>query len=247
MNDSQKVGGIAALGVVASFMVSLGMLFILLIPTGYATTEIDYSQFVAFLAENQITMYIWYLNILIGSILLVALALALHERVKSGSPPSALAMVQTATAFGLLWGALGIASGLVSIYALNVVVDLFHKDPTQAASTWLMLDAVANGLGGEFEIMGGLWILLISGIALRLEGLPRALNYLGLVVGVSGILTIVTGLNVVLPALDVPETVFVLVIVWLVWLAMVMLRRRPSGVVQKPDALMPHYRTEQNI
>ena len=50
------------------------------------------------------------------------------------------------------------------------------------------------------------------------------LSYLGVVIGVAGILTIVTGLDVALPALDVPETVFVLVIVWFVWLGIVMLR-----------------------
>ena len=48
------------------------------------------------------------------------------------------------------------------------------------------------------------------------------LNYLGVVIGVAGILTIVTGLDVALPALDVPETVFVLVIVWFVWLGIIM-------------------------
>jgi hypothetical protein len=231
MNDLQKMGGIAALGVVASWVVSLGLLFISLIPTGYATKDIDYGQFVAFLAENKTIMDVWYLNILLGSVFLVVLTLALYERLKTRS----LAMVQTATAFGFLWGALGIASGLVSIYALDVVVDLFSKDQAQAASAWLMLDAVANGLGGEFEIMGGIWILLISWAALRTGGLPRALNYLGVVVGVAGILTIVTGLDVVLPALDVPETVFGLVIVWLVWLGIVMLRRSPSAA-EKPGA-----------
>jgi hypothetical protein len=238
MNDLQKMGGIAALGVVASWVVSLGLLFILLIPTGYATRDIDYGQFVTFLADNQTIMYIWYLNILLGSVFVVVLALALYERLKTRS----LAMVQTATAFGFLWGALGIASGLVWIYALDVVVDLFSKDQAQAASAWLMLDAVANGLGGEFEIMGGIWILLISWAALRIGGLPRALNYLGVMVGVAGILTIVTGLDVVLPALDVPETVFVLVIVWLVWLGIVMLRRSPSAAAEKPDAFVPRPR-----
>ena len=220
MKDLQKIGGVAALGVVATFVVTLGLFFVLLVSTGYGTRDINYVQFVAFLADNQGIMYTWYLNIFTGGALLVVLALALYERFKARSS----AMVQTATAFGFLWGAFGIASGLVSIYALDVVVDLLGKDPAQATSAWLVLDAVANGIGGEFEILGGLWILLISWAALRTGGLPRTLNYLGVVIGVAGILTIVTGLDVALPALDVPETVFVLVIVWFVWLGIVMLR-----------------------
>ena len=222
-NNSQRMGGVAALGVVASFVVGVGLFFTLLASTGYGTRDVDPGQFVAFLVDNQTIMYIWNLNIFIGGVFLVFLALALYERLKTRSP----LMVQTATAFGLIWAILGIASGMLAIYALDVVVDLFSKDPTQAASLWLVLDSVVNGLGGEFEIMGGLWILLVSWAALRAGGLPRALNYLGVVVGVAGILTIVMGLDVVIPALDVPEAVFVLVIVWLVWLGIIMLRSNP--------------------
>ena len=218
------VSSTPALGVVATFVVTLGLFFVVLVPTGYGTRDIDYVEFVGFLADNHTVMYVWYLNIFLGGAFLVVLALALYDRLKTRSS----AMVQTATAFGFLWGAFGVASAMVSLYALDVVVDLLGKDPAQAASAWLMLDAVANGLGGEFEIMGGIWILFISCAALRTGGLPRALNYLGVVIGVAGILTIAMGLDVVLPALDVPETVFVLVIVWLVWLGVVMARGNPG-------------------
>ena len=54
-------------------------------------------------------------------------------------------------------------------------------------------------------------------------GLPRALNYLGLVVGGAGILTIVPALG------ELGGIMFGLgQIVWFVWLGMVMLRKRPS-------------------
>ena len=52
-----------------------------------------------------------------------------------------------------------------------------------------------DGLGGGNEIVGGLWVLLVSWAALRAGGLPRALNYLGLVIGVAGILTVVPALG----------------------------------------------------
>jgi len=58
----------------------------------------------------------------------------------------------------------------------------------------------------------------VSWAALRGGGLPKALNYLGVVIGVAGIVTVV-------PALDVLTDVFGLSqIVWFAWLGIVMLR-----------------------
>ena len=149
----------------------------------------------------------------------VVLALALYERLKAGSP----AMAQTATAFGLIWAALVIASGMLIISDLGIVVDLYSKDPAQAAWVWLALDSVEEGLGGGVEIPGGLWVLLVSWAALRSGGLPRALNYLGVVIGVAGILAVV-------PPLEVLGAVFGLgLIVWFVWLGIDMLRGSPSA------------------
>ena len=57
-----------------------------------------------------------------------------------------------------------------------------------------------------------------SWAALRAGGLPRALNYLGMVLGASGLLTVV-------PVLEVLGAVFGLgLIVWFAWLGIVMLR-----------------------
>ena len=75
---------------------------------------------------------------MVFGIFLVVLALALYERLKAGSP----AMVQTATAFGLIWAGLVIASGMVFNIGLGTVVDLYGKDPAQAASVWLAISAV---------------------------------------------------------------------------------------------------------
>jgi prepilin signal peptidase PulO-like enzyme (type II secretory pathway) len=66
------------------------------------------------------------------------------------------------------------------------------------------------------------WILLLSCVALQARELPRVLNYLGLVIGVAGILT------VLLPSLLLMAVVYGLgLIIWLAWLGIVMLRRSP--------------------
>ena len=62
---------------------------------------------------------------------------------------------------------------------------------------WQAIEPVAQGLGsgsgGEF--LGGLWILLVSIVSLRSRSLPRSLGWLGLVVGVAGLLSIIPPLS----------------------------------------------------
>ncbi len=217
MNGLQKVGGVAALIEAASFLVGFALLFTLLVPAGYSAADADPVRNAAFLADNQAVMYLWYLTIyVVFGVFLVVLALALYERLKAGSPATA----QIATAFGLIWAGLVIASGMVANIGTGVVVDLYGSDPAQAGSVWLALDVMVRGLGGGNEIVGGLWVLLISWAALRAGGLPRLLSYLGVVVSVAGILTVVPALA----ALEVLGAVFGLgLIVWFVWLGFVML------------------------
>jgi len=224
MNDLQKMGGIAALIAAATYVVGLGLALTLLAPV----LDADPDQYVAFLADNLPLMYVWHLIIyLVNGTFLVVLALAIHERLKAGSP----AMVQTATAFGLIWAALVIASGMLIINNLGVVANLYGEDPTQAASVWLALSAVEEGLGGAIELPGGLWILLVSWAAFRAGRLPRALNYLGVAIGVAGILTVVPALG------ELGGTVFGLgFIVWFVWVGIVLLRGRlGAAYVNRPD------------
>ncbi len=212
----------------------IALLFTLLVPAGYFAADVDPVQNAAFLADNQTVMFVWYLTIyVVFGVFLVALALALYERLKAGSP----AMAQTATAFGLIWAGLMFASGMVANIGSGVVVDLYRTDPAQAASLWLAVNSVVVGLGGGNEIVGGLWVLLVSWAALRAGELPRGLNYLGLVLGVAGIL-----LHTAVPALETLGAVFGLgLIVWFVWLGIVMLRSNPSVTAQQPDAFVPRH------
>ena len=210
-NNLQKIGGVAALIEATAYMLGFGLYLTLLDSSGYVGPV----RKVAFLVDNQAIIYIGNLFIyVIFGVFLVLLALALYERLKAGSP----GLMQTATAFGLIWAGLVIASGMIFNVGLDTVVDLYCKDPAQAASVWSAIGSVQEGLGGGNEIVGGLWVLLTSWAALRTGGLPKALNYLGVVIAVAGILTVV-------PALDVLTDVFGLSqIVWFAWLGIVMLR-----------------------
>jgi hypothetical protein len=216
MKNLQKMGGIAALIGAATNLLAIVM-FITLGPKGLGSD--NPGQVVAFLADNQAIMRVWYVIIyLVFGVSLIFLSLAIYERLKAGSP----ALVQAVTTFGLIWAVLVIVIGTLTINDLSTVVRLYGENPAQSATVWLTLDSVENGLGnnGGETMVNALWFLLLSWVALRARELPRVLNYLGVVIGVAGILSVVLQ-----PAL---AAVYGLgLIIWLVWLGIVMLRRSP--------------------
>jgi hypothetical protein len=104
------------------------------------------------------------------------------------------------------------------------VIQLYATDPSHAVSAWQVIEPVAEALGSSGgEILGGVWILLLSAAALRTKVFPVALNWLGVGIGIAGILSLV-------PALNGLAVVFgLLQIVWFAWLGIVMLRTRPDA------------------
>jgi hypothetical protein len=218
MKNLQKVGGIAAL-YSAGALVFLMVGFLVVLDT---MNIVDPAQKVASIVENQAFMHIMYLiGYVIWGIAIVPLALALNERLKVNSP----GIMQVATAIGLIWACIVIASGQVYNMGMDKVVDLYGTDPTQAVTAWVAIESVADGLGSAGgEILGGTWVLLVSWAALRGSGFSRALNYLGIVVGVAGIISAI-------PVIGAPGTaIFGLgKIVWSLWLGIVMLRSQTSA------------------
>jgi len=227
MKNLQKMGGIAALYSAAALLFAM-VGYLLIVGT---LDVVDPVEKVAKIVDNQAFLYIITLiACVIWGIVMVPLTLALYERLKAGSP----AIMQTATAIGLIWACIVIASGQVSNMGMATVVDLYSTDPNQAATVWLAIGPVADGLGSAGgEILGGLWMLLVSWAALRAGGLSRALNYLGALVGVAGLFSAI-------PVIGVPGTVIFGLgkMVWSLWLGIVMLRSGPStAAAQKPFRL----------
>jgi hypothetical protein len=236
MESLQRVGGVAALIMAATWVVGFAVFLGVLAPAGYFDEGINHVEKATILADNEILVSIGYLvPFVVFGIFLVVLALALYDRLKAGLP----AMAQTATIIGLIWAGLVIASGMVANVGIGRVVDLHGSDPEQAGSVWLAIETVVLGLGGGNEIAGGVWVLLIAWVALRAGELPRALNYLGMVAGGAGILTVVPVLEV-LGAVEALGLVFGLgLLVWFVWLGIVLLRESPRG-----SAMTGHVRAD---
>jgi hypothetical protein len=219
MKNLQKMGGIAALIGAATNLLGLVVFVTLLVPRGGDSKD-NPAQYVAFLADNQAIMSVWYQVIfLVFGVCMIFLSLALYERLKAGSP----VLAQAVTIFGLIYAVLVIVIGTLSINDLNTVVRLHSANPAQAATVWLTLDSVETGLGagGGETIVTGLWFLLLSWASLQARELPRLLNYLGVVLGVAGIL------SVVLASLGLSAVYGLGLIIWFVWIGIVMLRRSP--------------------
>ena len=227
MNNLQKMGGIAALYMAAAYIVGMVGFLIIVDVSGVA----DPVEQVALIVDNQTFLHILYLIVyVVWGVFLVVLALALYERLKAGSP----AIVQTATVFGILWACVIIASGMIYNSGMENVVDLYDKDPAIAGTVWLAIDSVFEGLGGSNEVLGGIWILLVSWAALRTGKLPRVLNYLGVVVGAAGIISVVPALA------EISIYIFALgQIVWFVWLGIVMLRSGQTALAEEAGSTVP--------
>lgn len=220
MKTLLKAGGLASLLHAAAYLAGMVIGVTLVFPL----LRGDPGQYLAFVAENQTLVYVWNLVSYWGSaITLVVMALALYHRLQAGSP----ALVQTATVFGLIWAALIIGSANLMLRDSGVIAGLYGQDPAQAAALWPALEAVENGIVSGNELVGSLWVLLISIAALRSREFNRLFNYFGIAISAAGILTIVP------PLWDTTVMIFGPgMIVWSIWLGVVLLMDSRSASSQ---------------
>ena len=212
MRRNERIGGIAALVAAGTFVVGLVMFATILIDY---TTATDPADAVAFLAENRLALTVWNLIItIVFGIALVPLVLGLHDRLRNAAPE----LSRTASVFGLIWAGLIIATGMIVNVGFGAVLDLRGDDPAAAAGLWAAVDTVANGLGGGNEVVGGVWVLLVSLAGRRTGLLPTWLNWLGVVAGAAGVATVLPGLEPVGAAFGLG------LIVWFVAVGVVMVR-----------------------
>lgn len=215
----QKSGGLAGLFAAASFIFGLYIYVAVLGPAAEASSGASSPTHIAFLAANRVLMTTFNFVIYIAfGVALVIFALALHRRTRQASP----AVADTALAFAMIWATLVIAAGMVANIGIAVLVDLHARAPADAALIWPAYAFITNGLGGGNEVVGGLWILLVSVAAWSgspaSPQLPRAVNLLGIFVGASGLVTTI-------PALTELGAVFGIgAILWFVLVALVLLR-----------------------
>mgnify|MGYP000686983171 CR=1 FL=1 len=215
----QRIGGAAALLAAGTFGYGIVM---------FATTFADYTdpdataaESVDFLVGHQGALLAWYVGIfIVFGAALVPFGLALRQRFADRTP----LLANAGMVFAAIWAALMFATGMIHNIGIEAIADLAETDPDRAVTVWTTLDIVTNGLGGGNEIVGGIWIALVSIAGIITARLPRWLNWVGIGTAVAGLVTVV-------PALEAVEMVFGLgSIVWFVAIGIALRRTSNTAV-----------------
>lgn len=170
---------------------------------------------IAYLTSQQVPLY---LANVVGYVLFGLVLAVLVVTLQQTVPQEFVMQRQLTGLFGSIWVGLVLAAGMIANVALLLVTAAEVPDPASALATWKTLNYVVAGLGGSNEIVGGLWVLLLSCSALRTEALPNALGYFGVSVGVIGVLTI-------LPVDGLTDAFGVSQLIWFGWLGVVLLQQ----------------------
>lgn len=222
MNNLQKIAGVSAIFEALIYIVS----FVYFGAFWAYPSEGTASEKMAYLAENQFVFsMIYFLMYAVFGIFLAVLVVGLYEKLKLTNDP----IVKVGSVFGVVWVVLVIASGMLANIGLSHAINLMDLSSEKAFDMWRMISVLIESLGGGNELVGGLWVLLVSIAALKAEEFPRGLNYLGIIVGVSGIATIY------------PDEVFTEIfgitqIIWFVWLGIFMLGQSNANKSIQPTA-----------
>lgn len=214
MKTLYKIGGSAALAQAAIYIFG----FILLIGSlNPEASSLSMNERLAFLSSNQALYQLWIFVIyVLFGVVLVFLSFALNGILKAKQPIlSGIAVI-----FGYIWSVFVIASGMITNIGLEAALAQQPKNIQQASQLWLTIETLQNGLGGGVEVVGGIWVLLVTLAGLKAHQLPKAMHWLGLLVGLAGILTVIPGLG------DLGAVFGLLQIVWFAWLGIVLLKTK---------------------
>ena len=174
-----------------------------------------------YVAKNQsIVIVAYFLGYLIFGILLLVGVQAIHNRLSTFSSH----LLNTGSTFGLIWVVLMMCSGMIAVIGINTMVKLHTTGSPYAETLFYVYSTITNSLGGGIELVGGLWVFLLSVVGLRFNQFSKSLNFLGLIVGTLGILTLYQGIPEFKDAFGLSQ------IIWFAWMGVVLLI--PSRKVQ---------------
>ena len=226
--------GVGALVAAATWIFGIALFVTSL--SDYTSDDATPAENVEFLRGNQTTLFVWYLVIfLIFGIAIIPLARALRQRLADVSP----LLADMGAVFAYIWAGLMFATGMVQNVGLAAVVDLEETDPSAAEGLWSAVAAIGDGLGGGNELVGGMWILLVSIAAWTTGRLSRGINVLGIVCAASGLVTLVPGLS------DVGMIFGLGTIPWFAWVGIHLLRTTSTSTESTSTASVPTASTER--
>ena len=217
-----RAGAIGGLIAAATFI--FGIALFVTNMSDYVDGDFTRAESVDFLVNHQGTFYVWYfVMFLVFGIAIIPLARSLRERLVDISPE----LADIGAVFAYIWAGLMFATGMTHNIGIASIADLNETDPAAAEALWSSVTTVVDGLGGGQELVGGMWILLVSLAAWGTKRLPTGLNVLGIVSALAALVTLIPGLS------DVGMIFGLGSIAWFAWTGIVLLRTgRPANRVE---------------
>ncbi|MDF2178894.1 DUF4386 family protein [Aliiglaciecola sp. CAU 1673] len=215
----QKWGGIAAITEACTYVFGFILFFAVLDRTGYDTP----AGYLQFAIDNRDSYFFGYLVTgLLFSFALIVLVQAVYERFRSTSPQ----LMRFGATVGYLWVGIVLASSLIFLTSLDALAKYHTEDPGQTLAIFRTINIVVDALGGGIELIGAIWVLVISCVGLKARIFSPFLHYWGLLVSIAGILTLFSGLSFLAknPFFELTTAIFGLgQIPWFVGLGIAML------------------------
>lgn len=207
-----RPGGLAALFCALSYIFGFGLFAGILDRNGYD----GLSGSLAFALDNQALLALAMIALYLAfGVALTVLVVALHRHMARDDDFT----MPIASAFGLIWVGLVLASGMTGLIGLQTVATLSAADADAAATIWSAVGIVQSALGGGIELVGGVWMLLICVVALQKKLLPAWLNWSGMIIALAGIATSIPGLGDLAALFGLGQ------IIWFTGLGIIMIRR----------------------
>lgn len=154
------------------------------------------------------------LGYLIGYLVFGCLLLLAVQAVQQKLNKKPSALLDYATAFGMIWVVLMMCSGMIAIVGLNTMTKLYSQGSAHAETLFFVYTSVTNGLGGGVEFVGAMWVLMLSIHGFKSLQFSKGLNLFGLIVGSVGVLTLYQAIP------EFKDAFGLLQVVWFIWMGM---------------------------
>jgi len=216
----RKAGGIASLVCGLTYIFGF-VLFFGLIEAPADDTETSH---LTFLLSQRDTFFMGYIVIgIVFSLGLILLNQSLLKIYKSTSPITA----QFNSSLGNIWATFVLASTFIFLVSLPSLANYANTSEDNAVVVLNSVDIVIDALGGGIELLGALWVLLISYMGIKAKKYANIIHIMGVAVGIAGVLTLFSGISFLetVPLFEATTAIFGLgQIVWFFALAIAMIK-----------------------
>lgn len=218
----QRAGGTAAIICALTYLFGF-VLFFGLIEAPKDSSDIAHLHF---LVSQRDTFFLGY--IVIGIVFSFGLLL-LNQSLKTTFKPTTPNMSQYNSVLGNIWATFVLASTFIFLVSLPFLANYADTSEENAVIVLKSVDIVVDALGGGIELLGAVWVLLISYMGIKANTFAKTLHVLGIAVGLAGILTLFSGLSFLSGNMvfEASTAIFGLgQIVWFIALGISMIRKK---------------------